>query len=180
MPAANRFELLAPTTRAEEVDEAIWGTACAHVVVIDAQYSLVRVREGVQLALVAQVLEVPARQAAGASTVAALEYRSMLMPFEAPDDPAAVAAGLERFLEVQRPALVTHAQEAAAEIAAMVSRKLDPRPSTAPTETLGRVRSQLLCDDCEKSDWVLAAKPTRLWVQPNDQPLAIRSLPFSP
>lgn len=180
VPAADRFELLAPTTRAEEVDEAIWGTACANVVVINAQYSLERIREGVQLSLVAQVLEVPARQAAGASTVAALEYRSISMPFEAPNDPAALAAGLERFLEVQRPALVAHVQEAAAEIADMVSSKLDPKSSAAPTETLGKTRSQLLCDDCEKSDWVLAAKPTRLWVQPDDQPLAIRSLPLNP
>lgn len=180
MPAADRFELLAPTTRAEEVDEAIWSTTCAHVVVINAQYSLERIREGVQLSLVAQVLEVPARQVAGASTIAALEYRSMSMPFEAAKDPAALAVGLERFLEVQRPALVAHAQEAAGEIAAMVSRKLDPRSSAGSTETLGRVRSRLLCDDCEKSDRVLAAEPTRLWVQPDDQPLAIRSLPLNP
>lgn len=177
-PEADRFELLAPATRAEDVDAAIWNTACEMVLVVNAQYSLERIREGVQFSLVGQVLEVPARQVAGASTIAALEYRSMPMPFEVPEDPAAQAVGLERFLTVQRPALVAHAREAGVEIAAMVATKLDPRTSAVPTEALGNTRRQLLCDDCEKSDRVLAAKPARLWVQPVDQPLVIRSLPL--
>jgi len=162
------------------VDETIWNTVCANVVVINAQYSLERIRDGVQLSFVAQVMNVPARQTAEASTVAVLEYRSMPMPFEASDDPAELAPALERFLAAQRPAVINWFQDAGVDMADMVASRLRSASLVASVETLGNTRRQLLCDDCEKSDWILARKPARLWVQPDDEPLAIRSLPLRP
>lgn len=180
--AASRFERLTATTRGEDVDEAIWSTSCAKVSVINAQYSLERTREAVQLTLVVQLLEVPAKRAAEPATVGALEYRSAPLPFQSSNDSAAVAAALERLLAEERPTLVAYFQEAATEMAGMVANRLDAGGSGPPVATLAKSpsRRQLLCDGCDGSDKLLVEKPGRMWLQPEDQPLVIRSLPIVP
>jgi hypothetical protein len=179
MPAAEDFDLLPPTTRAEDVDEAIWSAACAKVVVVNAQYSLEHTPAGVHLSLIAQVLDVPARRTAEASTVAALEYQSPPMPFEVAEGPASLAAAFERLLADRRAMLVAGFNEAGVEMAGMIASQLRPDASQASGATLAKARGQLQCDGCKKSDRVLKASPSRLWIQPRDEPLVIKSLPLT-
>ena len=178
-PAATDFTTLIATTQGEQIDQAIDGTTCARVIVLRAVYSIELVKHGLQVAFVTQLLEV-SKATYERSTVAALEYRSPVLPFTGPTDPVGLTDAFASWLAEQNSTVQSTLREAISETALMTSRALQP-PIDAPVPVpLGKDLTHVLCDDCRKSDLVILAAPARAWIQPTDNPRALRSLPMTP
>jgi hypothetical protein len=172
-PASGNFDLLVATQQGNEVDAALDRTGCSRIVVLNALYRLEHVKHGVQLAFVTRLLDV-STQTYQRSTIAALEYRSPILPYTGADD----TASFEHWLTEQVAIVRLTLREALDETARMASRQLQPAEDAASSAELGKDRARVLCDDCRKTDRVILRTPTRAWIQPVDNPRVLRSLAF--
>jgi hypothetical protein len=97
-----------------------------------------------------------------------------VLPYAAADD----AAQFERWF-LQNESLVRfELREAILETALMAVRQLyPPTGDTAPAQ-IGRELAHVVCNDCRKTDRVMSQEADRIWIQPIDNPRALRSLPW--
>ena len=178
--AASGFDLLTATTHGEEVDDVVNHSSCHQMIVLNAVYSLEVVRQGLQLSLVAQMLNVSTTTPFARSTIAALEYRSATLPFNASNDTGALAAAYERWLVDQHSTLLLSLRDAVIDTAHMASHELRSADNDPSRLQLGKELARVMCDGCRKSDRVIVRTATRVWLQPDDNPKVLRSLPFGP
>lgn len=175
----SEVHLLGAFTQGGDVDAILAQTNCARVIVADTAYNLVESRTGIQLSMVTQVISIPNGSVSQKRTIAAVEYRSDAVRYALPQSAQKIAAALNDFMAEHSSTIEDGLRKATEDLSHMVAYKLSLTGSAHETRAIiGKRHSNLDCDDCQKSDWLIVDSPDRAWLEPADHPDALRSLPW--
>lgn len=167
-------------TRGEDADAAIDHTTCKRVVVVNTLYTLEESASGVQLAMLAQLIDSPP-ETTTKKTLAVIEYRSTPFPFRLPHDTQNASVALDRFMADHLPAVESSIQEGVDELARMTAYKLSlVTPAQLAYREVGSNLRRLECGGCRSKDWIVLDHLQRVWLEPREQSNLLRSLPWRP
>ena len=174
---ASDVAIMGGFSRGENVDQAIGDANCSRLLVINIVYFLLESRDGIELSMLAQLVEIPDRNEAEKHTIAVAEHYSVPHSFPLPNSSKNLGEATQDFMGRHGTEVEADFEYAILDVARMVARQLSPGLDLERARTiLGKSAKAIFCEDCQRNDWLVSGlSGGRVWIEPAKHPGTLRS-----